>query len=164
MGAVAADLHAVGHRPTFFYLQHAMGLGSSVGLGIALAQPDRHVVVLDGDGSVLMNLGGLTTLARAAPPNLTHVIFDNENLLSAGAPPPPPPPAPTSRAWPARPAWPPSAPSPPSTPSPPPSRDGIATPGLAVVVAKIDASGPASFAFDLGLKENRFAFARALRR
>ena len=70
-------------RPNFFYLQHAMGLASSLGLGIALARPTQ-VIVLDGDGSVLMNLGGLTTLARYRPRNLLHVVFDNESLLSVG--------------------------------------------------------------------------------
>ena len=84
MGAVAAELQAIGHRPNFFYLQHAMGLASSLGLGVALAQPSRPVVVLDGDGSLLMNLGGLTTLARYRPRNLVHVVFDNESLLSVG--------------------------------------------------------------------------------
>ena len=84
MGAVAAELQSIGHRPNFFYLQHAMGLASSIGLGIALSRPDRQVVVLDGDGSVLMNLGGLTTLARYRPRNLVHVVFDNESLLSVG--------------------------------------------------------------------------------
>src|SRR5216117_2662385 len=84
MGAVAAELQSIGHRPNFFYLQHAMGLASSMGLGIALSRPELQVVVLDGDGSVLMNLGGLTTLARYRPPNLLHVVFDNESLLSVG--------------------------------------------------------------------------------
>src|ERR1700726_4809555 len=84
MGAVAAELQSLGHRPNFFYLQHAMGLASSMGLGIALARPELQVVVLDGDGSVLMNLGGLTTLARYRPRNLVHVVFDNESLLSVG--------------------------------------------------------------------------------
>src|SRR3982750_1099716 len=84
MGAVAAEWQAIGPRPNFFYLQHAMGLASSMGLGIALARPDRQVVVFDGDGSVLMNLGGLTTLARYRPRNLVHVVFDNESLLSVG--------------------------------------------------------------------------------
>src|SRR2546421_8249294 len=84
MGAVAAELQSLGHRPNFFYLQHAMGLASSMGLGIALARPDRQVVVLDGDGSILMNLGGFTTLARYRPRNLVHVVFDNESLLSVG--------------------------------------------------------------------------------
>src|SRR3989440_8168055 len=84
MGAVAAELQSIGHRPNFFYLQHAMGLASSMGLGLALARPDLTVVVFDGDGSILMNLGGLTTLARYRPGNLVHVVFDNESLLSVG--------------------------------------------------------------------------------
>lgn len=84
MGAVAAELQSLGHRPGFFYLQHAMGLASSIGLGIALSRPRLTVVVLDGDGSILMNLGGLTTLGRYRPPNLVHVVFDNESLLSVG--------------------------------------------------------------------------------
>lgn len=84
MGAVAAELQALGHRPGFFYLQHAMGLASSLGLGIALTRPELEVVVLDGDGSLLMNLGGLTTLGRYRPSNLVHVVFDNESLLSVG--------------------------------------------------------------------------------
>src|ERR1700746_1131420 len=84
MGAVAAELQSIGHRPNFFYLQHGMGLASSMGLGIALSRPELAVVVFDGDGSVLMNLGGLTTLARYRPANLIHVGFDNESLLSVG--------------------------------------------------------------------------------
>src|SRR2546421_2526964 len=84
MGAVAAELQSIGHRPNFFYLQHAMGLGSSTGLGLALCLPHQQVVVFDGDGSILMNLGGFTTLARYRPKNLVHVIFDNESLLSVG--------------------------------------------------------------------------------
>jgi len=84
MGAVAAELQSLGHQPNFFYLQHAMGLASSTGLGLALCLPQRKVVVFDGDGSVLMNLGGLTTLGRYRPGNLVHVVFDNESLLSVG--------------------------------------------------------------------------------
>src|SRR5918912_65372 len=84
MGAVAVELQSLGHRPNFFYLQHAMGLASSLGLGIALSRPELRVVVFDGDGSVLMNLGGLTTLARYRPRNLVHVVFDNESLLWVG--------------------------------------------------------------------------------
>lgn len=84
MGAVATELQAVGHRPNFFYLEHAMGLASSMGLGLALARPELPVVVLDGDGSVLMNLGTFTTLARYRPKNLLHLVFDNESLLSVG--------------------------------------------------------------------------------
>src|SRR5215468_7393545 len=84
MGAVASELQSLGHRPNFFYLQHAMGLASSTGLGLALCLPQQKIVVFDGDGSVLMNLGGFTTLARYRPKNLVHVVFDNESLLSVG--------------------------------------------------------------------------------
>src|SRR5438309_5805914 len=84
MGAVACELQSLGHKPNFFYLQHAMGLGSSTGLGLALCLPQQKIVVFDGDGSILMNLGGYTTLARYRPSNLVHVVFDNESLLSVG--------------------------------------------------------------------------------
>ena len=84
MGACAQELYDLGHRENFFYLQHAMGLASSIGLGLALHLPREKVVVLDGDGSVLMNLGTLATLARYRPANLVHIIFDNGSLLSTG--------------------------------------------------------------------------------
>ena len=84
MGAVAVELYNLGHRPNFFYLEHGMGLASSMGLGLALSLPDQKVTVLDGDASLLMNLGTLSTMARYAPPNLTHIVFDNESLLSVG--------------------------------------------------------------------------------
>jgi sulfopyruvate decarboxylase subunit beta len=84
MGACAQELYDLGHRDNFFYLQHAMGLASSIGLGLARHLPDERVVVLDGDGSVLMNLGTFATLARYRPENLVHVVFDNGSLLSTG--------------------------------------------------------------------------------
>ena len=84
MGAVAAELYTIGHRPNFFYLEHAMGLASSMGLGIALSKPRHKVVVIDGDGSLLMNLGTLSTMARYRPRNLVHIVFDNQSLLSVG--------------------------------------------------------------------------------
>lgn len=84
MGACAQELYDLGHRESFFYLQHAMGLASSIGLGLALHRPEETVVVLDGDGSVLMNLGTFATIARYAPPNLVHIVFDNGSLLSTG--------------------------------------------------------------------------------
>jgi sulfopyruvate decarboxylase subunit beta len=84
MGACAQELYDLGHRENFFYLQHAMGLASSIGLGLALHCAEERVVVLDGDGSVLMNLGTLATLARYRPKNLVHIIFDNGSLLSTG--------------------------------------------------------------------------------
>src|SRR5215468_6904951 len=84
MGAVAVELYMLGHRHNFFYLEHAMGLASSMGLGIALAMPEHKVIVIDGDGSLLMNLGTLSTMARYKPGNLLHIVFDNESLLSVG--------------------------------------------------------------------------------
>src|SRR5438034_1926250 len=84
MGAVAAELYTIGDRHNFFYLAHAMGLASSMGLGIAMAMPAHKVIVIDGDGSLLMNLGTLSTMARYKPRNLLHVVFDNESLLSVG--------------------------------------------------------------------------------
>ena len=163
MGATASELFALGHRANFFYLQHAMGLASSLGLGIALAQPTRKVIVFDGDGSVLMNLGGLTTLARYAPPNLTHVIFDNESLLSVGGFPTATATG-TDLAGVARAAGIRSVRAVDNVESfADETRAALAADGLACIVAKVDASGPASYAMDLHLLENRFAFARALR-
>jgi sulfopyruvate decarboxylase subunit beta len=163
MGAVAAELYSLGHRPNFFYLEHAMGLASSMGLGIALAQPERRVVVIDGDGSVLMNLGGLTTLARYAPPNLTHIVFDNESLLSVGG-------FPTATstgsdlAGVARAAGISRARSVTTLEEfTLAARADLAADRLTCLVAKVDAVGPASFHMDLHLLENRFEFARALR-
>jgi sulfopyruvate decarboxylase subunit beta len=84
MGACAQELYDLGHKENFFYLQHAMGLASSIGLGLAMHLRKERIVVLDGDGSVLMNLGTLATMARYRPTNLVHIIFDNGSLLSTG--------------------------------------------------------------------------------
>jgi sulfopyruvate decarboxylase subunit beta len=84
MGACAQELYNLGHCDNFFYLQHAMGLASSIGLGLASHLPNERVIVLDGDGSVLMNLGTFATLARYRPKNMIHVVFDNGSLLSTG--------------------------------------------------------------------------------
>lgn len=84
MGACAQELYDLGDRENFFYLQHAMGLASSIGLGLAEHLPHERVIVLDGDGSVLMNLGTFATLARYRPRNLVHLVFDNGSLLSTG--------------------------------------------------------------------------------
>jgi sulfopyruvate decarboxylase subunit beta len=164
MGAVAAELQSLGHRPNFFYLQHAMGLASSMGLGIALTRPELKVVVFDGDGSVLMNLGGFTTLARYRPPNLVHVVFDNESLLSVGG-------FPTATSTGSDLAAIAAAAGVPRT-STVGSIDefraafnaALATDDLTTIVAKVEAIGPKAFVTDLGLLENRFEFARFLRR
>ena len=158
MGAVAVELHNLGHQPNFFYLEHGMGLASSMGLGLAVSLPKEKVTVLDGDGSVLMNLGSLSTLARYRPPNLTHWIFDNESLLSVGG-------FPTAtgagtdlagiaekagaehvviadtveaaeRAF----------------------AEASERDGLSIIVSKVDAVGPTSFTMDINLLVNRFQF------
>ena len=162
MGAVAAELQAIGHRPSFFYLQHAMGLASSVGLGIAMSRPELPVVVLDGDGSLLMNLGGLTTLARYRPRNLVHVVFDNESLLSVGG-------FPTATstgsdlAAIARGA---GVPRTATVRTIAEFRAAFlaaqAARELTTLVAKVEAVGPAGYVTDLALLENRFQFARHL--
>lgn len=77
IGNTNFDLWASGQRPENFYMLGSMGLAVPIGLGVALAQPDRRTFVLDGDGSLLMQLGALGTVAASAPKNLTIVAFDN---------------------------------------------------------------------------------------
>jgi sulfopyruvate decarboxylase subunit beta len=163
MGAVAAEMQAIGHRPNFFYLQHAMGLAPSVGLGIALSRPELTVIVFDGDGSVLMNLGGLTTLARYRPRNLVHVVFDNESLLSVGG-------FPTATSTGSDLAAIASAAGVPyaeTVRDVDAFRDAFAAArarkDLTTIVAKVEAVGPAAFVTDLSLLENRYDFARWLK-
>src|SRR3989441_11782955 len=164
MGAVAAELQSIGHRDNFFYLQHAMGLASSMGLGIALTRPERQVVVFDGDGSLLMNLGGLTTLARYRPRNLVHVVFDNESLLSVGG-------FPTATSTGtdlegiARAAGIPRVLTVRTVEDFRTSvKDALEGAQLTTVVAKVEATGPAGYVTDLSLLENRFQFQRYLAR
>jgi thiamine pyrophosphate-dependent acetolactate synthase large subunit-like protein len=64
-------------RPRTFYMWNSMGMASSIGLGVALARPDLRVVVLDGDGSLLMNMGSLATTTACGVHNLVHVVWDN---------------------------------------------------------------------------------------
>jgi len=163
MGAVAAEVQSIGHRPNFFYLQHAMGLASSMGLGIALSRPELRVVVFDGDGSVLMNLGGLTTLARYRPPNLVHVVFDNESLLSVGG-------FPTATATGSDLAAIAAAAGVPRTTTVRTIADfraafltALQGDALTTIVAKVEAVGPAGYVTDLSLLENRYQFQRHLR-
>lgn len=77
LGHPAYDLFVAGDRPANFYTWGSMGLASSIGLGLAMARPDRRVIVLDGDGSLLMNLGSLATVGWVRPPNLIVVVWDN---------------------------------------------------------------------------------------
>ena len=160
MGATAAELHSLGHRPNFFYLQHAMGLASSTGLGLALSLPEQKIVVFDGDGSLLMNLGSLSTMARYRPGNLVHIVFDNESLLSVGG-------FPTAtstgtdlegiarasgvpRALTVRTA----------EDFETAVKDALGGNQLTTIVAKVEAKGPSGYVTDLSLLENRFQFRR----
>lgn len=77
IGNTNFDLFAAGHRPQNFYMLGSMGLAAPIALGVALAQPARQVIALEGDGSLLMNLGALATIASVAPTNLTVVVWDN---------------------------------------------------------------------------------------
>jgi len=160
MGAVAAELQSLGHRPNFFYLQHAMGLASSTGLGLALCLPEQKVVVFDGDGSLLMNLGGLSTMARYRPKNLVHVVFDNESLLSVGG-------FPTATGTGtdldgiARSAGVPRVSAVRDVESfAKVVKDAIHGNELTTIIAKVEAKGPSGFVTDLALLENRFQFRR----
>jgi thiamine pyrophosphate-dependent acetolactate synthase large subunit-like protein len=78
---------AAGDRPLNFYLWAAMGMASSVGLGLAIARPDRRVIVLDGDGAALMNLGGMVTVGWRRPPNLLWIVLDNGVFQETGSQP-----------------------------------------------------------------------------
>src|SRR5437588_2877888 len=162
MGATATELYMLGHRHNFFYLEHAMGLASSMGLGIALSLPEQKVIVLDGDGSLLMNLGTLSTMARYRPGNLLHIVFDNESLLSVGG-------FPTATgtgtdlAGIARASGVPSvmeANTPESLKAA--VTEALASNTLTTIVSKVEAVGPKTFHMDLPLLENRFQFKRCL--
>jgi sulfopyruvate decarboxylase subunit beta len=162
MGAVAAELYMLGHRHNFFYLEHAMGLASSMGLGIALAMPAHKVIVIDGDGSLLMNLGTLSTMARYKPGNLLHIVFDNESLLSVGGFPTATATG-TDLAGVARASGIPSVEEADTCESLRSAvRAALASDTLTTIVSKVEAIGPKTFHMDLPLLENRFQFKRAL--
>ncbi len=160
MGAVAAELQSLGHRPNFFYLQHAMGLASSTGLGLALCLPDQQVIIFDGDGSLLMNLGTLSTMARYRPKNLIHIVFDNESLLSVGGFP-----TATSTGTDLEAIARASGISQAKTVSSVEDFKSVVTEAmqggeLTTIIAKVEAKGPAAYVTDLSLLENRFQFRR----
>ena len=160
MGAVASELQSLGHKPNFFYLQHAMGLASSTGLGLALCLPQQKVVVFDGDGSILMNLGGYSTMARYRPKNLLHVVFDNESLLSVGG-------FPTATSTGtdlegiARASGIPRTKSVSTVDEFSAAFDaGIKSNELTSIITKVEAVGPKGYVTELALLENRFQFKR----
>jgi len=83
-GYTGRELYALGDAPNQFYMVGSMGCGASLGLGLAQACPARRVVVLDGDGALLMRLGALATLGFQRPANLLHVVLDNGQHESTG--------------------------------------------------------------------------------
>jgi thiamine pyrophosphate-dependent acetolactate synthase large subunit-like protein len=87
IGNTNFDLFAAGHRPQNFYMLGSMGLAFPIALGVALAQPQRRVVGIEGDGSLLMNLGCLATIATISPANLTLIVMDNASYQITGGQP-----------------------------------------------------------------------------
>ncbi len=83
IGVPSQELHAIDDQPTNFYMLGTMGLASSIGLGLALAQP-KPVIVIDGDGSILTNLGTLPTIANNPAPNYVLLVIDNGSYGSTG--------------------------------------------------------------------------------
>ena len=86
-GFISRDLFSISDTRPTFYMIGSMGLASSIGLGIALKDPEKRVFVFDGDGNILMNLGSLTTIGSLKPKNLIHLVFDNSVHESTGSQP-----------------------------------------------------------------------------
>ena len=86
-GFASRELFAVCDRASNFYMQGSMGHALGLGLGVATQRPDRPVIVLDGDGAVLMHMGTLCTAGALAPPNLVHIVLDNGAYASTGGQP-----------------------------------------------------------------------------
>ena len=86
-GMISREVFATDDRAGNFYMLGSMGLLSSFGLGLAILNPEQRVVMLEGDGSTLMNLGTLPLIAKEQPVNLVHVVLDNEAYESTGAQP-----------------------------------------------------------------------------
>jgi thiamine pyrophosphate-dependent acetolactate synthase large subunit-like protein len=89
IGNTNFDLWAAGRRPQNFYMLGSMGLAFPIALGVALAQPKRRVFALEGDGSLLMQMGCLSTIAMLAPENLCMIVMDNGVYQITGAQPTP---------------------------------------------------------------------------
>jgi thiamine pyrophosphate-dependent acetolactate synthase large subunit-like protein len=89
IGNTNFDLWATGQRPQNFYMLGSMGLAFPIALGVALAQPNRRVFALEGDGSLLMHMGCLSTIAMLKPKNLTMIVMDNGVYQITGAQPTP---------------------------------------------------------------------------
>lgn len=83
-GFPSREAQKIADRPTHFYMIGSMGVAAAIGLGVALSKPQKTVVVLDGDGNVLMGMGTLATVGALKPKNFIHVVLDNEVYGSTG--------------------------------------------------------------------------------
>jgi len=83
-GFISRETFTISDRTENFYMIGSMGLASSIGLGVALSKPSRKVIILDGDGNLLMNLGSLPMIGSLQPKNLLHIVLDNEVYASTG--------------------------------------------------------------------------------
>jgi len=86
-GMISRELFSIRDSENNFYMLGSMGLASSIGFGLAFLVPSRKVLILDGDGNILMNLGSLTTIGHFSPGNLLHIVLDNEIHASTGGQP-----------------------------------------------------------------------------
>ena len=84
IGFPSRELYEIDDRSKNFYMIGSMGLASSIGLGLALSKPHEDVVVIDGDGSLLMNMGSMVTIFANNPSNLTWIVIDNGAYGSTG--------------------------------------------------------------------------------
>jgi thiamine pyrophosphate-dependent acetolactate synthase large subunit-like protein len=83
-GEISEEIYKRGDRDSIFYMRGGMGLASSIGLGVSLGKPGRKVAVIDGDGSLIMNIGTLATIKHYAPQNFIHIVIDNKVHGSIG--------------------------------------------------------------------------------
>jgi phosphonopyruvate decarboxylase/sulfopyruvate decarboxylase subunit beta len=83
-GLISRETFTIRDRTENFYMIGSMGMASSIGLGVALNKPSRKVIILDGDGNLLMNLGSLPMIGSLQPGNLLHIVLDNEVYASTG--------------------------------------------------------------------------------
>lgn len=86
-GNISREVFIIRDSQQNFYMMGSMGLASSIGLGLAICCSDRRIAVIEGDGSILMNMGSLATIGHYAPKNLIHIVLDNGVYDSTGGQP-----------------------------------------------------------------------------
>ena len=83
-GLISRELFTIKDRQRNFYMLGSMGIASAIGLGASLAKPNEKIIILAGDGNILMSLGTLATIGKSSPKNLIHIVLDNECHESTG--------------------------------------------------------------------------------